>query len=153
MFEWVRNMPTFKMQLIMFCVIIQTSDGIFRISIRLRDNLPSFEYSKKNCTDNISSEIQERQRLIAFILVNTIQYPRTLQNNIYHSNKRVPPPFFHSDTNPVFGHVLIHSFDKTHVLVVTVELIWLLLLNILSFNFVSTPKKFLLGWQDPEEAM
>ena len=90
---------------------------------------------------------------MAFVLVNTMQYPPTLKNNIYHSNKRVPPPFFHSDTNPVFGHVLIHSFDKTHVLVVTVELIWLLLLNILSFNFVPTPNKFLLGWQDSEEAM
>ena len=42
----------------------------------------------------------------------------------------------------MFGHVLIHSFDKTHVLVVTVELIWLLLLNVLSFNFVPTPNKF-----------
>ena len=41
-----------------------------------------------------------------------MQYPRTLQNNIYHSNKGVPPPFFNSDTNPVFGQVLIHSFDK-----------------------------------------
>ena len=90
---------------------------------------------------------------MAFVLVNTMQYPRTLKNNIYHSNKRVPPPFFHSDTNPVFGHVLSHSFDKTHVLVVTVELIWLLLLNILSFNFVPTSNKFLLGWQDSEEAM
>ena len=82
-----------------------------------------------------------------FILVNTIQYPRTLQN------KRVPPPFFHSDTNRVFGHVLIHSFDKTNVLVVTEELIWLLLLNILSFKFAPTSNKFLLGWQDSEEAM
>ena len=49
------------------------------------------------------------------------------------------------DTNPVFGHILIYSFDKTHVLVVTVELIWLLLLNIVSFNFVLTPNNFLLG--------
>ena len=88
-----------------------------------------------------------------FILVNTVQYPRTLKNNSYLSKKRVPPPFFHSDTNPVFGHVLIHSFDKTHVLVVTVELIWLLLLNILSLNFVPMPNKFMLGWQDSEEAM
>ena len=39
-----------------------------------------------------------------------MQYPRTLKNNIYLSNKRVPPPFFHSDANPVFGHVLIHFF-------------------------------------------
>ena len=48
---------------------------------------------------------------------------------------------------------MIHSFDKTHVLVVTVELIWLLLLNILSFNFAPTLNKFLLGWQDSEEAL
>ena len=90
---------------------------------------------QKNCIDNISSKSQKRQRLITFILLNTIQYPRTLKNSIYHSSKRVPPPFFHSDTNPVFCHILIHSFDKIHVLVVTVELIWLLLLNILSLRF------------------
>ena len=51
------------------------------------------------------------------------------------------------------GYVLRHSFDKTHALVVTVELIWLLLLNILSFKFAPTSNKFLLGWQDTEEAM
>ena len=50
-----------------------------------------------------------------------MQYRRTLKNNIYHSNNRVPPPFFHTDNNPVLGHVLIHSFDKTHVLVVALE--------------------------------
>ena len=49
----------------------------------------------------------------------------------------------HLDTNPVLGQVLIYSVDKTHVLVVTVELIWLLFLNILSFNFLPTPNKFL----------
>ena len=67
---------------------------------------------QKNCIDNISSKSQKRQRLIAFILVDTIQYPCTLQNNIYHSNKRIPPTFFNSDTNPVCGHLLIHSFGK-----------------------------------------
>ena len=36
------------------------------------------------------------QRLIGFILVNSVQYPRTLKNNINHWNKRVPPPLFHS---------------------------------------------------------
>ena len=70
-----------------------------------------------------------------------MQYPHTLKNNIYHSGKRGPPLFFHSDTSPVLGHVLDHSVDKTHVLVVTVELIWLLFLNILSFNFVPTANK------------
>ena len=45
-------------------------------------------------------------------------------------------PFFNSHANPVADHVLVHSVDKTHVLVVTVKLIWLLFLNIFSFNFV-----------------
>ena len=43
----------------------------------------------------------------------------------------------------MLGHVLVYSVDKTHVLLVTVELIWLLFLNIFSFNFVPTPNKFL----------
>ena len=75
------------------------------------------------------------------VCVNTIQYPHTLKSNIHHSNKRKPPPFFHSDTNPVLGHVLVHSVDKTHVLVVTVELVWLLCLDTLSFNFVPIANK------------
>ena len=47
----------------------------------------------------------------------------------------------------LFGHqsctwpVLAHSVNKTHILVVTGELIWLLFLNILSFNFASQPNK------------
>ena len=86
--------------------------------------------------DNISSKSQKRQRLI------TLQYTCTLKSNIYHSTKREPLPFFHLDTNPVLGHILIHSVGKTHVPVVTVELIQLLLLNIISFDFVPTRKKF-----------
>ena len=84
------------------------------------------------------SKSQKRQRLIAFIFVDTIQYPPTLKNNTYHSNKRRPLPFFHSDTNPALGDVLFYSVNKTHALVVTAELIWLLFLNIISFNFVLT---------------
>ena len=91
----------------------------------------------------MSSKNQKRQRLITFIFVNTIQYSRTLTINIYHSNKWGPPLFLHLDTNPVIGHALVHSVDKTHVLDVTVDLIWLLFLNILSFNFVATPRKSL----------
>ena len=77
----------------------------------------------------MSSKSQKRQR--PFIFVNTIQYQRTLKNNIYYSNKREPPP--------ILGHVLVHSVGKTHILVVTVEL--MLVLNIFSFNFVPTPSK------------
>ena len=85
------------------------SDGIFRIPIWLGDNLPSFEYSRKIALT--TSLWKARRGRNSPPLSQLIQYPRTLQNNIYHSNKRVPPPFFHSDTNPVFGHVLIHSFE------------------------------------------
>ena len=91
----------------------------------------------------MSSKNKKTQRLIAFIVVNTIQYPCTLRNNIYHSNEQVPPPFFHLDTNPVIIHTLAHSVDKIHVLVVTMELIWLLFLNTLSFSFVPAPRKSL----------
>ena len=91
----------------------------------------------------MSSKNQKRQRLITLIFVNTIQYPRTLKNNTYHSNKWGTPLFLQLSTSPVIGHALVHSVDKTHVLVVTVDLIWLLFFNILSFNFVATPKKFL----------
>ena len=72
-----------------------------------------------------------------------MQYPCTLKNNIYHSNKWGPPLFFRLDTNPVIGHALVHPADKTHVLDSTVDLIWLLFLNILSFNFVAIPRKYL----------
>ena len=44
---------------------------------------------------------------------------------------------------PILGHVLVHFVDKTHVLVVSVELIGLLFLNIFSFNFAPTPNKSL----------
>ena len=54
---------------------------------------------------------------------SSLLIPYTQTNNIYYSNKRGPPPFFHSDTSPVLGHVLVHSVDKTNVQVVTVELI------------------------------
>ena len=87
------------------------------------------------------SKNESRQRLITFTFAYTIQYPRTLNNNICHSNKPEPPPFF--SFGPILGHVLAHLVDKTHVLVVTVELIWLLFLNRFFLNFVPTPNKSL----------
>ena len=74
--------------------------------------------------DNISLKIQEKQRLIAFILVNTI-IPMHPEEQHLPFKQTGTTTIFHLDTNPVLGHVLIHSVDKTHVLVVTVELIWL----------------------------
>ena len=91
----------------------------------------------------MSSKNQKRQKLIVFIFFKTIQQPRTLKNNIYHSNKWGPPLFLHLDTDPTIGHTLVDSVDKTHVLDVTVDLIWLLFLNMPFFNFVATPRKSL----------
>ena len=87
----------------------------------------------------MSSKSSKRQRIIAFIFVNTIQYSAALNNSIYHSNKREPPPFFHSDTNtwPRSG-----PFCWQNPCSVAVELIWLLLL-IFFFNFVPTSNKSL----------
>ena len=116
--------------------------------IFLHLNIPQ----KLHC-QHLFKKPEEAERLIVFILTNSIQYPRTPKSNIYHSNKWVQPPFFHSYTNPVFGHILINYFEKTHVLSGTVELIWLLLLNIISFNLAPVPNKFLLGSQDSEEAI
>ena len=66
-----------------------------------------------------------------------------MKNNIYNSNKWGSLLFLHLDTNPVIGHALVHSVDKTHLLDVTVGLIWVFFLNILSFNFTATPRKSL----------
>ena len=44
---------------------------------------------------------------------------------------------------PIPGHILAHSVNKTHDLVVAVELIWLVFLNIFFSNFVPTPNKSL----------
>ena len=63
--------------------------------------------------------------------------------SITQTNKRGPPPFFHLDTNPVLGHVKIHSVDKDPYFGWWVELIWLFFLNILSFIFFPTPNKSL----------
>lgn len=75
-----------------------------------------------------------------------------MKNNIDHSNKQEQPPFFHLDNNPVLDHVLVHFVNKTDNLVATVELIWFLLFNILSFNLVTTPNKSL-RFRILEEAM
>ena len=70
-----------------------------------------------------------------------IQHPRFLKNNVDHLSEQGPPAFFHLDTNPVLRDFLVHSVEKNHALVVTVELIWLLFLNILLSNFIQTPNK------------
>ena len=149
MLERVLNTPVFRMDLMMFCVIITDIWWGILNSYIARGSSVFLWILQKNCLDNISSKHLKKQRLS---FVNTIQYPHTLKSNIYHSNKQGPSQFFHSDTNLVLDDLLVHSVDKTHVLAVNVKSIWLLFLNILSFNFVSTSNKSL-GTQDSEEAM
>ena len=110
----------------------------------------------------LNSKIPKGPYYRAWTIVNTIQYTNIHTHTHAHAHTpwRIKLPFkqtgaitfFHWDTNPVLAHVLIYSVEKTHVLVVTVKLIWCLFLNILSFNFVPISKN-LLGSQDSEEAM
>ena len=128
MFEEVLNMPAFSFHLTVLGH--QNKRPMVYFDFLYSTGYIAFLWiSQNNCFDNISSKNQKMQGII------------------------VSAPIFYSHISFVFGYVLIHSFDKIDVLVITVELIWLLLLNILSFNFVPTPNKFFLGWQDIEEAL
>ena len=143
MFEGVLNTPVFRLHLVIFCIITGIWWDVLN-SFMARGWSALLWVFQKNCIDNISFRSWKRDRLMAFIFGNMIQYPCTVKNNIYHLNKWRPPPFFHSDTIAALGHNLVHSADKTHVLVVTVELIYLLFLNIyLNFCFVPTLNKSL----------
>ena len=71
------------------------------------------------------------------MFVNMI-HPRILENNIDYWINRESPLFFHSDANPILSHALVYFVDKTHVVIVTMDLIWLLFLNIVFFNFSNT---------------
>ena len=53
--------------------------------------------------------------------------------------------FKHTGTTTIFSfrNTLVHLLEKPPVLVVTVELIWLLFLNILSFIFIQMPNQSL----------
>ena len=111
MFEGVLNTPVFRLHLVIFCIIT----GIwwdFLNYFMARGWSALLWVFQKNCIDNISFS-WNRERLIAFIFGNMIQYPCTLKNNIYHLNKWRPPPFFHSDTIAALVHNLVHSVDKT----------------------------------------
>ena len=96
---------------------------------------------------NISEKLQARRGRDSstsslLMWYNTHAFWRTT-SNIELLNKRGSPPYFHSDNNLVLGNALVHPFEKNPVQVVTVELIWLLFLKILSFNFLQTLSKSL----------
>ena len=109
-------------------------NGIFRIPTCLRNNLPSFEYSRKIALTTSLRKVRKGRDSSPLIQCNThapCRTTSTIKKNGYRHHFFIQIPI---------GHVLIHSFDKIHVLVVTVELIWLLLLNILSLLFSNVKK-------------
>ena len=86
---------------------------------------------------NISEKLQARRGRDSstsslLMWYNTHAFWRTT-SNIELLNKRGSPPYFHSDNNLVFGNALVNP----------VELIWLLFLKILSFNFLQRLSKSL----------
>ena len=134
-----------RFYLVMLCVIITNLDGIFRIPTWLEDNLPSFVYFRKIA---LTASLRKTRRGKESspnrpIYLNSHTHRPWRTTSTIQTNKRGAPPCFHSHSSLVLGHVLIHSVDKTHVLVITVELIWLLFFNLLSFNFFATPNKSL----------
>ena len=94
--------------------------------------LPS-NISEKIHWQHLFENLRE-SRLIAFIFANTIQHPRILKNNMtiqakgehYHFFVHIPSLYLTK-----FWSILS---TKNHVLVVTIEIIWLLFLNVLSFK-------------------
>ena len=123
----------------MFYVIITDIWWDIMNSYMVEDDLPSFEYFRKIALTT-SLRKARRGRKPSSLLMRSSTHSEEQQWPLKQTG---PPPFFLSDTYHVLGHVLLPSVDKTQVLVVTVELIWLLLLNILSFKFVPTPNKSL----------
>ena len=116
MFKVVLNKPVFRLHLVMFCVIIATSDGIFWILKWLEDNLCSFKYFKKitllSCLQK-ARRSKDSSPLYLLIRYNTHapwKTISTIQTNQNHNH------FF--IRIPILGHVLVHSVDKSHFLVV-----------------------------------
>ena len=76
---------------------------------------------QKDCTHNLSPKWQ--------LWMTSVLFP-----TIEHRCKRSPPPLFHPNPYAVFGNVLIQLANKTHTLVVTMELIWVRDVDVLSIN-------------------
>ena len=82
-----------------------------------RNLMDYFEFLHGSKTIYLPFDISEKlhyQHL--FEKLGKVETQELLNNNKHHLRKREPPPFFHSDINLAFGHVLVHSAGKTYVL-------------------------------------
>ena len=83
--------------------------------------------SKKLHWQHLLGKLGDAETITTFIAVNANEKHRPFKQT--------------GSSSLVHGHVLVYSVDKTHVLIVTVESIWLFLLNIPSFSFAQTSIK------------
>ena len=134
----------------MFCVIITHLVVHFEFLYDSEIICLPLNIIEKLYWQHLFEKLGEAETIITFISVNKLQHPLILKNNIDYSSKMGPPPFFHSDINPVLCHVLVHSID----------MFWLEQWDWFSFcswiYFHSTlfkRRSNLLGSKDLEEAM
>ena len=96
------------------------------------------------CNCIISISVLLLLTLVCASVYLSIQWKKTKKQSNKQANKQTNGKHHHFFIQiQIRGHVLVHSDDKTHVLVATVELVGLLFLNIFLLNFVPTPNKFL----------
>ena len=151
MLEEVLNIPALRLHLTMFCVIITKVWWNFSNSYMARGWCAFLWIFQKNYIDNISWKSQKRQGLIGFILVNTIPtHPKEQHLLLKQMGTTTIFSFGHQScvlprSDPFFWQNPCSGCNSGTDLVVALEY--------LSFNFVPMPNKFLLGWQDSEEAM
>ena len=140
MFEGVLNTPVFRLHLVMFCVII--ANIWWDISNSLNGSriicLP-FSISEKLHWRHVFEKLGRGSSPVS-LLVRYNTYASWLTTSTIQTNGNHHHFFIRI---PILGHVLVHSVDKTHVLVATVKLIWLMFWNIFSFKFVPRPNKSL----------
>ena len=121
--------------------LCQISDGIFRMPNWLEENFSSFEYGRKiTLTTCLQKARRGRESSLFSLLTRYNTYASWLTTSTIKINGNHDCFFIWI---PILDHALVHSVDKTHVLTVTVELIWLLFLNIFFFNFFVAPNKSL----------
>ena len=98
-----------------FCHYNRHLMGHFEVLHGLKMICLPLNISEKLFWQYLFEKLGEAGTIITFISVNTIQHWLILRNNIDHSSKQRPSPFFHSKTNPVLGHILVQSFHPTIV--------------------------------------
>ena len=144
--EGILNMPVFRLHIVMFCVIVTNICGIFRVPKWLEDNLPSFEYFRKiTIAPCLGKATRGRDSLFSSLLMRFNTDAPWITTSTIQTNGNHHHFFIYI---PILGHVRINSVDKTHVLVVTTDLV--VVLEYI-FSTLFQHRINLLGSQDSEK--